>query len=139
MNVRNQYAALPYQVQANDEWQVLLVTSRRRGRWIIPKGWPIKNRKPHRAAAVEAFEEAGVIGTVEKRPIGAYGYEKRLVKGSTVPCCVTVFPLTVETILGNWPEAGERKRRWCEPQEAADLVDEPGLARILRSFGLLPR
>lgn len=72
MKKRSQYAALPYRVQRKDELYMLLVTSRDTGRWVIPKGWPIKNRKPHRAATLEAFEEAGVIGMAEKRPIGTY-------------------------------------------------------------------
>lgn len=134
MKKKSQYAALPYRVQGKDEQLVLLVTSRDTGRWVIPKGWPMKNRKPHRAATLEAFEEAGVIGRAEKRPIGTYEYDKRLADGSKLLCKVAVFPLAVKALASEWPEAGERERRWFEPQQAANLVDEPALAQILREF-----
>ena len=94
----------------------------------------MKNRKPHRAATQEAFEEAGVIGMAEKRPIGTYEYDKRLADGSGLLCKVAVFPLAVEALAVEWPEAGERERRWFKPQQAVDLVDESALAQILREF-----
>jgi 8-oxo-dGTP pyrophosphatase MutT (NUDIX family) len=53
--VRVQYGALPYRFGAEGELELLLVTSRGRGRWIMPKGWPIKGLKPQEAAAREAF------------------------------------------------------------------------------------
>ena len=60
----------------------MLVTSRGTGRWIIPKGWPMKRKAPHAAAAREALEEAGVVGEVQSSPLGSYSYEKRLKKGA---------------------------------------------------------
>ncbi|HEX2018774.1 MAG TPA: NUDIX hydrolase, partial [Aurantimonas sp.] len=72
---RKQFAALPFRTDA-DGVEVLLVTSRDTGRWVIPKGWPMKNRRPHRAAAIEAFEEAGVVGKASKVPMGTYDYDK---------------------------------------------------------------
>lgn len=135
MKKKKQYAALPYHSEGN-RLRVLLVTSRKSRRWIIPKGWPMKNHKPHQTAAIEAFEEAGVIGTTERQPIGAYDYTKRLEDGSGLLCKVTVFPLAVASLANEWPEAGERERRWCDPQEAVELVGEPNLARILRVFAL---
>jgi 8-oxo-dGTP pyrophosphatase MutT (NUDIX family) len=64
--------------------EVLLVTSRDTRRWIIPKGWPQKGKAPHRAAAREAFEEAGVVGAVGRRPVGSFAYEKRFKNGRVV-------------------------------------------------------
>src|SRR5271156_4832943 len=61
---RLQYAALPYRVSARARTEIMLITSRETRRWIIPKGWPQKGRAPHRSAAREAFEEAGVVGKV---------------------------------------------------------------------------
>ena len=68
---RTQYAALPYRRKRNSRTEVLLVTSRDTGRWIIPKGWPAKGKSPHKSAAREAREEAGVVGTIKRRPLGA--------------------------------------------------------------------
>ena len=66
-----QVAALPVKGKPG-KYRVLLVTSRETRRWIIPKGWPMKGRKDHEAAAQEALEEAGVTGHVHKHPMGAY-------------------------------------------------------------------
>src|SRR5450755_5016864 len=87
---RVQYAALPFRQSRASRTEVLLVTSRDTGRWIIPKGWPIKRKAPHVAAAREAREEAGVVGKISRRPIGWFSYEKRLKRG------IIVFALKVE-------------------------------------------
>ncbi|HEY1934850.1 MAG TPA: NUDIX hydrolase [Acetobacteraceae bacterium] len=76
--VRVQYGALPYSLNKAGEIEVLLLTSRTRRRWIIPKGWPIKGLKPAKSAAREAFEEAGVRGTVSGKPLGRFTYDKQL-------------------------------------------------------------
>ena len=79
-----QYAALPYRVNGRARPEVMLVTSRRGRRWIIPKGWPIKGLKPPKSAAREAYEEAGVRGTIGSKSIGSFIYEKGLEDGLTV-------------------------------------------------------
>ena len=76
-----QYAALPYRAKGKSQLEIMLVTSRGTRRWIIPKGWPKRGMPPYDTAAKEAFEEAGVIGKVRKRPIGSYPYDKILEKG----------------------------------------------------------
>src|SRR5215217_8319560 len=83
---RQQVAALPLRQDEAGRVRVLLVTSRDTGRWVLPKGWPMKGRKPHRAAEREAFEEAGLVGRVRKRALGSYAYEKRLRTGDAVLC-----------------------------------------------------
>ena len=90
---RRQFGALPY--RANGEVEVLLVTTRETGRWVIPKGWPMVGKTPRAAAAREALEEAGVVGKAGRRRLGAYNYPKVLKSGATVVCRVTVFPLLV--------------------------------------------
>lgn len=121
---RVQYAALPFRRRRTAGTEVLLVTSRQTGRWIIPKGWPIKRNAPHAAAAQEALEEAGVVGRMRRRSIGTYQYEKRLKNGEAVLCKVQVFPLEVERQERTWPEKGKRKVKWFSPGKAAPTVDE---------------
>jgi hypothetical protein len=76
-----QFAALPWRLSEGGTRQVMLLTSRETGRWIIPKGWPMKKRTPAEVARQEAYEEAGLIGhIVDKRPVGTFHYEKRLAK-----------------------------------------------------------
>jgi len=129
---RVQFAALPYRFEAG-ELRVLLLTSRETGRWVVPKGWPIPGKKPHRSAAREALEEAGIEGEVGKKPLGAFVYWKRLA-GKFVLCHVWLFPLAVQNQRAEWREKGQRELRWVSPTEATELVDEPGLADLILTF-----
>ena len=131
---RAQFAALPWRFDAGGEVQLLLITSRETRRWVIPKGWPIKGMGSAKSAAQEAFEEAGVRGKVRKRPVGAYGYDKRLKNGRLQHVRVAVFALAVDSEAEAYPEAGQREKLWVSPPEAARLVDEPELMVLLATF-----
>jgi 8-oxo-dGTP pyrophosphatase MutT (NUDIX family) len=112
----------------------MLVTSRETHRWIIPKGWPMKGRKPAEVASQEAYEEAGLIGhIVGKRPIGSFHYQKQLPKKERL-CQVRVFSFRVECQLDDWPEKRQRETRWFDAIDAAKLVEEVGLAGIINRF-----
>ena len=126
---REQFGAVPYRF-ASGELQVLLITTRETGRWMIPKGWPIKKLGPLGTAMREAFEEAGVRG--EGGPaIGAFDYVKVMRTGPNQICEVEVFPLLVMEELEDWPEKAERDRRWVKAEDAAPLVQEDRLRVIL--------
>ncbi|MEX6505568.1 NUDIX hydrolase [Jiella sp. M17.18] len=131
---RRQVAALPYRFNEDGALEVLLVTSRETGRWVLPKGWPMKRRGLHKAAAIEAYEEAGIVGKTKKSAIGAYDYEKRTDKGA-IPCRVLVYPLPVQDLKDEWPEQSQRQRVWHDGRTAPDLVEEPSLQSLLRAFG----
>ena len=133
--VRLQYGALPYRFTALGKLELLLVTSRTRGRWIIPKGWPIKGLKPQISAAREAFEEAGVRGEVTTKPLGRYPYDKISDDDSgAIPCEVLVFTLKVKQQHKDWPEAREREVRWMKPEDAVALIVEDGLRSVVEIF-----
>ena len=128
-----QFAALPFHFGEDGQARVMLLTSRETRRWVIPKGWPMRGRKPSEVAAREAFEEAGLRGTiVGKRPVGRYHYEKQVSSHRSVLCEVTVYLFLVERQMDDWPERAQRETQWFEPSAACDLVDEGGLAEILR-------
>lgn len=129
--IMQQYGVLPWREDKHGRGQVLLITSRGHGRWIVPKGWPIHDRAPYLSAALEAFEEAGVIGEVLPHPLGTYHYVKEGEDGATQYRRVTLFSLRVVGTLTNWPERGQRKRQWFSLSEAADMVDNRELARII--------
>ena len=130
---KQQYAALPIRVKEGGDLEVLLLTSRDTGRWIIPKGWPGRRLTPRAAAAREAYEEAGIEGSIRPPdPVGRYHYAKRLEAGE-IRIKVKVFLLHVERQLDTWPEQDQRRTRWLSPEQAAELVDEPELAAILRA------
>lgn len=133
-----QIAALPLRRDADGAFQVLMITSRGTGRWVMPKGWHMDGRKPWRAAEIEALEEAGAIGQIGAMPIGQYRYDKVLDDGTALPCAVDLFPMMVERLKRNWKERNERTRHWFTLRQAAKRVDEPDLAVLLRSLAHKP-
>jgi 8-oxo-dGTP pyrophosphatase MutT (NUDIX family) len=135
---RKQVAAMPLRWNG-DEVEVLMVTSRDTGRWIVPKGWTMKAVKPWEAAAVEALEDAGVSGRIADEPFGSYTYQKRLDSGMSVLCRVKVYPMLVTRTRARWKEKSERRRAWFRAGKAAKMVDEPELAALLRSLSKKPK
>jgi 8-oxo-dGTP pyrophosphatase MutT (NUDIX family) len=127
-----QFAALPYRMR-DDDVEILLITTRKKRRWSVPKGWPIKHGTPQQTAAIEAYEEAGVRGAVGKRRIGQFS-KRRVKKKQSVMCDVQIFPLEVTRQQGNWPEKQERTRIWVAPRKAARLVKKAGLRRAIKNF-----
>lgn len=124
-----QVAALPWR-RGRKGVEVLLVTSRGTKRWVIPKGWPEGEERLYEAAAREAREEAGVVGSVSPAEAGRYLYGKKLVSGMERRCEVHVFPLEVTEEKVDWPERSQRERRWVSVSEARTMVAEPGLSDI---------
>jgi 8-oxo-dGTP pyrophosphatase MutT (NUDIX family) len=127
-----QYAALPFRYR--DGLEILLISSRETRRWVIPKGWPMKGRKPHATAAREALEEAGVVGRIGKRSVGTYRYDKTLDNGAPTPCVVEVFPMMVEGQRNRWREQGQRTTQWFSAEDAAAAVQEPELKTLISHF-----
>ncbi|MBL3573710.1 NUDIX hydrolase [Rhodovulum sulfidophilum] len=134
----SQIAALPLRLDRNGRLSVLMVTSRGTGRWVVPKGWTMEGHSPWGAAGIEALEEAGAEGRVASRSIGSYEYDKRLDDGTVLRCRVEVFPMLVCKLRRNWKERDERIRRWFTPKAAAQRVDEPELAALLRGLSQKP-
>ena len=129
--IGEQIAALPLKFKKDGSVEVLMVTSRDSGRWVMPKGWEMDGKKPWRAAEIEALEEAGVLGHIGNDAIGMYRYAKVMDDGSIVPCHVRVYPMIVERLKRRWKERDERKRRWFTVKSAAKRVHEPELADLL--------
>jgi 8-oxo-dGTP pyrophosphatase MutT (NUDIX family) len=114
--------------------EILLVTSRDTGRWVIPKGWPMKGKKPHEAATIEAWEEAGVRGRTHKAAVGRYTYLKSLDDGDVAPCIVEVFAIEVSKVSDKFKERGERQIAWVSASEAARRVREIELKSMMIEF-----
>ena len=133
---RIQYGALPFR-GAGEAMEILLVTSRETRRWIVPKGWPIRGLSGAEAAAREAYEEAGVTGEIATEAVGSFTYEKVLSKNARrVMCDVALFPLLVTEELNDWPEAGQRERRWMPWQDAVARIREDNLRAVIIQFVL---
>jgi 8-oxo-dGTP pyrophosphatase MutT (NUDIX family) len=119
--------------------EVLLVTSLRTRRWILPKGWPHAGLSLAQSAAREALEEAGVTGDVAAAPLGRYHYLKAKKDGGGMACRVDVFALHVRRQRRTWLEKGARELLWLPAEQAAARVSEPGLRRILLQFAKASR
>ena len=117
-----QAAALPLR-----RGRVCLITSRNGKRWVIPKGWIEPGQTAGECALQESWEEAGLVGALEREPIGSYLYEK---EGQTYH--VTVFVMKVTSVAQDWPERTFRERSWVSPAGFFDRIEEPGLIDIVR-------
>jgi 8-oxo-dGTP pyrophosphatase MutT (NUDIX family) len=132
---RAQIAALPLRRAPSGEQEILLVTTRTTRRWVVPKGWRMKGKKGYEAAALEAREEAGIVGKVRKKPLGRFLYWKRM-EDHFMLCKVTLYLLKAERRLENWLENSQRRSHWFSLQDAADIVEEPGLKAAIRALKL---
>lgn len=121
-----QAGAIPYTV-VQGQPVFLLITSRRSGRWIFPKGELEEGTVPWEMAAHEAYEEAGVRGAVDQKPIGSYRTMKTLAFRRQ-PIVVDLYPLRVEEQLEDWPEKEQRHRHWATLPEAKRLLSDTKLA-----------
>ena len=135
MDPAQQIAALPYRFDPAGNVEVMLITSRSDKRhWLPPKGNLIEGYAWHEAAAQEAFEEAGIIGEIEVQPLGDYAAVKWRTNGLVHRLTITIFLMRVERCADDWPEKGKRVQLWFEPADAAKVVREPELARMIERF-----
>jgi ADP-ribose pyrophosphatase YjhB (NUDIX family) len=109
----------------------MLITSSRRRRWTIPKGFVKAGLSLVDSAGEEAWEEAGIRGVVSQVPIGCYVYTKRALILS-----VAVFSMHIEKMFEVWPEQWKRQRQWVSLAETVAIIEEPGLRDIIERFGI---
>lgn len=126
-----QAGAMPYAV-IDGRVAFLLITSRRSGKWIFPKGAIEPDTTPWDSAAMEALEEAGVSGEIAREAVGSY----RASTGGDGATLVDVdlYPLKVTTQHENWREKDQRLRHWATLPEARRLLADPILGRLAASL-----
>lgn len=123
-----QSGVIPFRVQKG-KIEILLITSRKKKRWIIPKGVVEPYMSPQESAAQEAYEEAGVFGRVLNEPAGSYQVKKW---GGV--CTVTVYPMLVDKEYSSWMESDIRKRKWMSIEKAVEKCGKKHIADIIRHF-----
>jgi 8-oxo-dGTP pyrophosphatase MutT (NUDIX family) len=115
--------------------KVLIVTSRRSKRWIIPKGWPIKGKSLADTAGTEAWEEAGFTNPLAPPlEIGTFRYEKQLTSGVPIPITVHIFALETDELAKKFPEKGQRRRKWVTPKRAKALLKNDDISSALETL-----
>lgn len=124
-----QSAVIPYRVQKNN-MQIMLIGSSKRNHWVVPKGIHEPGLSAQKSAAREAYEEAGIRGTVSKSMLGQYQYTKW-----GAECTVQVYAMRVREILpdSEWEET-HRGRKWVSTDEAVDLIKEQAMRPMIRSL-----
>ncbi|WP_332691220.1 NUDIX hydrolase [Devosia sp.] len=123
-----QSGALPYAIVDN-RVVFLLVTSRRTGRWIFPKGSISSGMTAWDSAAKEALEEAGVSGQIGANAIGTYENTDRGVRTE-----IDLYPLRVEAQLQTWQEMDQRLRHWALLAETKRLLADRSLSSIAEAL-----
>lgn len=132
-SARTQFAALCWR-KKRGKVQILLVTSRRRKRWIVPKGWPMEGKTPAECALIEAWEEAGVQGVASDACIGVYSYARLREGEAIIPCLAMLYPVQVKTLKKKFPEVRDRRRKWVSRKKAAKMVGQRELQKLIIGF-----
>jgi len=118
---------------SGDSRELMLITSRDTGRWIVPKGWIEDGEDGPAAALREAWEESGVTGEVlPGGPVGHYRYIKQRTRRGDALCDVDVYLVQLREEKNQWPEKGQRRRKWFPIATAIGLVGEDGLKDVIR-------
>ncbi len=133
-NTALQIGALPYRT-GRGTLEVCLITSRGGGKWIIPKGWPEPGLSHAEIAAQEAWEEAGLTGSVQSNLYASYTASKTIEPGVELPVRMDVYLLENPGQAKKFPELGQRKVKWLTIEEAAERVDDNGLKEVLFKLG----
>lgn len=118
--LQKQYGVLPY-LKRSGKIRIILITSRSSNQWIVPKGNPMPKKSKRRTALLEAYEEAGITGKLDKNFkfrffIMSHGKKTDL----------TLYPMRVDKhLIKKWPESGQRKRIEVSFERAQSLVHWP--------------
>lgn len=131
-----QVGALPLRKVRGGGLEVLLVSSRETGRWVIPKGWPVRRLTDAKAAAREARQEAGVTGKMNNTSVGGYRYRKKMADETIRVIDVDVYVLWVKKQRKSWREKDQRVRAWFTQSDAARKVREPRLKTLIAQYGV---
>jgi len=120
-----QSAVIPYVIREGKSC-IVIVSTRKSGRWTIPKGLVEPNLTPQESALMEAEEEAGITGVITGECVGVYEYPKW---GGT--CRVAVFPMAVARLSEEWLESDERERKIIPLAEVPVYIQQPRLCELI--------
>jgi len=119
---------IPYR-KKDGELQILLITSIRKKKWIIPKGFIEFNLSAFESAKKEAYEEAGIIGANETIELGNFKIDKY---GGDV--LIKVYSMEVVEEHEDYSEKNLRKRKWFSLDEAIKKIETPEIANMIKKL-----
>ena len=122
----HQSGVVPFRIKGKKKIEILLITSVKRQRWIIPKGYVEFNLSAFESAKKEAFEEAGVLGSNETFELGEFVLQKSFGK-----CFIKIFSMEVLKEMNNYPEKEKRKRKWFDINEAVEKIAVPEISNMV--------
>ena len=125
---RKEIGVIPY-FERNNTYRFVIVTARKHPKkWIFPKGQPEADKDDRSVAVNEAFEEAGIIGTIQGKSIKV-SYSAG---GDVVTC--KLYPFKISKICRDWPERGVRKRKFVKLEKTADKLQSIPYSEALDRF-----
>jgi len=104
-------------VAGKDKLLIVLVTSRGKGQWLMPKGNTHRKFTKREMALTEAYEEAGILGVIRHKHYVDVPYRK---EGRDM--VLRLYPMSVKRILNDWPEKDSRERKIVRAKQAKKLL-----------------
>ena len=128
MAERKEIGVIPF-FKRNNTYRFIIVTTRKhQARWIFPKGQPESDRDDRSVAVNEAFEEAGIIGTIQGKSI-----KVRYKSGRDTVVC-KLYPFKISKICREWPERKMRKRKFVKKKRASEKLEAVPYREALEQF-----
>ena len=124
----HQSAVIPYWTE-NGKTHILIITTRKRKKWTLPKGIVEPDLTPEESALQEAYEEAGIEGELHGGVFGNFQYSKW---GGT--CFVQVYLMKITKWHISWPEEHIRNRKPFSPDQAIQLIGRKEMQPVLEKF-----
>jgi 8-oxo-dGTP pyrophosphatase MutT (NUDIX family) len=120
-----QVAAVCYRARGG-AIEFLLVRTSGSGRWTFPKGNAEPGLTHAQAAALEAFEEAGVHGRIEEAPFTRYvrGQNARSETRKAAETRITVRAYLCKVMRLGPPQESKRNRTWFSVEETRHRLRE---------------
>ena len=119
----SKWGVIPFRVLESGDFEVLIISTKRKN-WSLPKGNLIKSIGPQRTALLEAYEEAGIEGSLQPKPLPC----------SVGRTCIYLYPMEVTKVFEDWPEAYFRKRKWVRLSKVSHMLHHRSMGKTLRKF-----
>jgi len=124
----HQSAVIPY-LEENGNTCIVLITTRKKKKWTLPKGIVEPDLTPEESAIQEAYEEAGIEGELHGGIFDTFQYNKW---GGT--CFVQVYLMKIAKCHESWPEDHFRSRNTFSPDQAVKVIGRKEMQPVLEKF-----